>query len=65
MKIAICDDSQHDIYLINKYVHEYMVANYLDIELYSFQSGAELLTSIKATPFDIVFLIYFSAIAMV
>lgn len=56
LNIAICDDLQSDRTILNKYIEEYSLNNFLDFNLFNFSSGEELWESFQKYNYEIVFL---------
>lgn len=57
MKIAICDDHEIQLDLINKYIKEWAIANEVDISIDKFKSGEEFLIEWEDyEKYDIIFL---------
>lgn len=56
MKIAICDDTIIDRQVIEKYLSEFMAKTGTTFDISLFESGEELLSTLKKTSFKVIFL---------
>lgn len=56
LRIGICDDTIHDMEILQKHIETYQIAYDVNLEAKSFSSGAELLQSHKNNPYHILLL---------
>ncbi|OON91242.1 MAG: hypothetical protein ATN34_05205 [Epulopiscium sp. Nele67-Bin002] len=56
MRLAICDDNQQHIELLNKFLTELQFEYNEDFEIYTFSSGEALCDSFKTNKYDLIFL---------